>query len=90
MLLGRSKFCHMMITPSVLDGEVPSAAKPRPHVTVVGYGVPNDLDVVISEDEHVEVGMKHDVAALIVHNVAARMCWQRPSRLWHGRAGRAN
>ena len=50
----------------------------------------NDLDIVISEDEHVAVVVKHEVAALIVHNVAARMCWQRPSGLWHGRVGRAN
>ena len=80
----------MTITPSVLDGEVPSAAKSRPHVTIIGDGVPNDLDVVISEDEHVVVVVQNEVAALIVHNVAARMCWQRPSGLWHGRAGRAN
>ena len=50
----------------------------------------NDLGVIISEDEHIAVVVKHEVAALIVHNVAARMCWQRPSGLWHGRAGRAN
>ena len=89
-MLGWSKFCHRMITPSVLDGEVPSVAKSRPHVTVVGVGVPNDLDVVISEDELVAMVVKHEVAAMIVHNVAARMCWRRPSGLWHGRAGRAN
>ena len=65
-MLGWSKFCHMTITPSVLDGEVPSAAKSRPHVTIIGDGVPNDLDVVISEDEHVAVVVKHEVASVAV------------------------
>ena len=88
--MGWSKFCHMTITPSVLDGEVPSAAKPRLHVTVVGGGAPNDLDVVISKDEHIAVVTKHEVAALIVHNVASQMCWQSPSGLWHGQARHAN
>ena len=64
-----------MITPSVLDGEVPNVAKPRPHVTLIGDGVTNDQKIIIIEDEHVAVVVTHEVAILIVHNVAAQMCW---------------
>ena len=50
----------------------------------------NDLDVVISEDEHVAVVVKHEGGSPDCAQRGGTDVLAAPSGLWHGRAGRAN